>query len=396
MDLKKSYDTKHKTQGRSRSRTIYAERKKASGTKITMISIISFNPNLLIWIFLAVATSILFDFESTIMKSTAFVVVPISNNIKNNNFLLFLQTETRINGDTDDDGDDDENGAYCSNQCQCRRQVFFDILRQSVSAVTVIGGFPRVSHGLAAITSPPLESLTKYDLPRNLLQDAAFAQGMSVGMIDYEKESYPTKKKLFRQLFESLSSNRNNDNNVNMKEIVIAEVGMGSFPNALYYKDQHGLDIIGIDPNDRMEGYAKDSASRAGLLSNNMGNSLRIVHGVSETLPLEDNSCDAIVCTLTLCSVTDPIRSVSEIKRVLKPGGKFLFWEHVLSQTDSKLANYQIEMTPSQVKRADGCHLDRKTGDVIRSAGFQSVDLQYMELEKFGFLNPTCFGIATA
>jgi ubiquinone/menaquinone biosynthesis C-methylase UbiE len=329
------------------------------------------------------------------MKSTAFVVVPISNSIKNNNFLLFLQTETSINGDSDD-GDDDKNDAYCSNQCQCRRQVFFDILRQSVSAVTVIGGFPRVSHGLAAITSPPLESLTKYDLPRNLLQDAAFAQGMSVGMIDYEKESYPTKKKLFRQLFESLSSNRNNDNNVNMKEIVIAEVGMGSFPNALYYKDQHGLDIIGIDPNDRMEGYAKDSASRAGLLSNNMGNSLRIVHGVSETLPLEDNSCDAIVCTLTLCSVTDPIRSVSEIKRVLKPGGKFLFWEHVLSQTDSKLANYQIEMTPSQVKRADGCHLDRKTGDVICSAGFQSVDLQYMELEKFGFLNPTCFGIATA
>jgi hypothetical protein len=72
----------------------------------------------------------------------------------------------------------------------------------------------------------------------------------------------------------------------------------------------------------------------------------------------------------------------------------FLFWEHVLSQTDSKLANYQIEMTPSQVKRADGCHLDRKTRDVIRSA--QSVDLQYIELKKFGFLNPTIFGIATA
>ena len=357
------------------------------------MSIIAFNQNLLIWVFLAVAPSMFFEFA--IMKSMAFVMMPISNNIKNDRFLLFLQTDTRIHGDSDDD----ENDAYCSNQCQCRRQVFLDILRQSASAVTVIGGFPRVSHGLAAITIPPLESLTKYDLPRNFLQDAAFAQGMSVGMIDYEKESYPTKKKLFRQLFESLSSNRNkdsNDNNINMKETVIVEVGMGSFPNALYYEHQHGLDIIGIDPNDRMEGYAKDSASRAGLLSNNMGNSLRIVHGVSETLPLEDNSCDAVVCTLTLCSVTDPIRSVSEIKRVLKPGGKFLFWEHVLSQTDNKLANYQIEMTPSQVKRADGCHLDRKTGDVIRSAGFQSVDLQYIELKKFGFLNPTCFGIATA
>jgi ubiquinone/menaquinone biosynthesis C-methylase UbiE len=120
------------------------------------------------------------------------------------------------------------------------------------------------------------------------------------------------------------------------------------------------------------------------------------VHGISEALPLADNSADAIVCTLTLCSVVDPARSVAEIKRVLKPGGKFLFWEHVLSQTDPTLAQRQIELTPNQVKRADGCHLDRKTGDVIRAAGFQKLDLEYIELKEFSFLNPTVCGIATA
>ena len=253
---------------------------------------------------------------------------------------------------------------------------------------------PRAAYGLAAITSPPPESLAAYDLPRNALQDAAFAQGMSTGMVSYEREAFPTKKRLFQKLFDSLER---------VPEPVVAEIGIGSFPNALYYGkrfQQGGIDIIGVDPNDRMGGYAQDSAARAGLLANRNSdapkNSLRTVHGVSEALPLETASCDAVVCTLTLCSVVDPAKSVAEMRRVLKPGGTLLFWEHVLSQTDPKLAAYQIEMTPGQVKRADGCHLDRQTGEVIRVAGFPALDLQYLELNGFGFLNPTVCGLATA
>jgi len=80
---------------------------------------------------------------------------------------------------------------------------------------------------------------------------------------------------------------------------------------------------------------------------------------------------------------------------VLKPGGKFLFWEHVLSQTDEDFAQKQVEMTPSQVKRADGCHLNRRTGDVIKVAGFRKVSMEYFELTKFGNIAPTVCGIAT-
>jgi len=250
---------------------------------------------------------------------------------------------------------------------------------------------PQPAHGLAQITTPLPEALIGFDSPRNPFMDAAFAQGMAVGMVDYEREAYPKKKELFKQLFSSLPINGNKN-----EEPVVVEIGIGSFPNALYYKGAaKGLDIVGIDPNDWMAGYAKENAERAGLL-NVDGDNLRIVHGISEALPLLDGSCDAVVCTLTLCSVVDPVKSVSEIKRVLKPGGKFLFWEHVLSQTDPNFARQQILNTPNQVKRADGCHLDRRTGEIIQQVGFSEIDLQYIELKKFGFLNPTVCGIATA
>lgn len=111
---------------------------------------------------------------------------------------------------------------------------------------------------------------------------------------------------------------------------------MGSFPNAPFFAMKEApasMDIIGVDPNDKMESYARKNAQKAGLLQGFkngrlLQSNLRIVHGVSEGLPLEDASCDAVVCTLALCSVLSPERSVAEIKRVLKPGGKFLFWEH--------------------------------------------------------------------
>ena len=119
--------------------------------------------------------------------------------------------------------------------------------------------------------------------------------------------------------------------------------------------------------------YAQENARRARLTRGRLQDpsqpsalsTLRIVHGVSEALPLADGSCDAVVCTLTLCSVLEPQKSVAEIKRVLKPGGKFLFWEHVLSETDEDLKRQQIALTPQQVKRADGCHLDRRTGKCV-------------------------------
>ncbi|KAJ1475644.1 hypothetical protein T484DRAFT_1633593, partial [Baffinella frigidus] len=113
-----------------------------------------------------------------------------------------------------------------------------------------------------------------------------------------------------------------------------------------------------------------------------------------EAIPLETASCDAVVCTLTRCS--DPAQAVAEIRRVLKPGGKFLFWEHVLSETDPDLARSQKSLTAWQVKRADGCHLDRRTLQTITAegGGFKLESGGYFDLEGYNILNPTAAGIA--
>jgi len=180
---------------------------------------------------------------------------------------------------------------------------------------------------------------------------------------------------------------------------VVVEVGLGVYPNAAYMTSPEGptgMDIIGVDPNYYVKDYAQAYAQSTGLLRPGNGNSLRVARGVAEALPVASGVADAVACSLTLCTVLSPEQTLSEIRRVLKPGGQFLFFEHVLSETDPEVAKAQIKATPGHMERADRCRLDRRTLQTIRSAGFQSVDAEYFELADFGLLNPTVQGIAVA
>lgn len=262
--------------------------------------------------------------------------------------------------------------------------------RRELAAATVgcgclaCGATP--AFGFAALTSPSAESLLQYDPPRDLLKDRSFARGMATGMKEYEVAVAPAKDDLFRRMLQALPR-------ATGSSPVIVELGIGSFPNAPYYASASTpLDLLGIDPNDSMKDYALQAARP--LID--AGSSVRITHGVGEVLPLADSSVDALVCTLTLCSVPSPERTLSEVRRVLRPGGQFLFLEHVLSESNPRLADLQRVLSPTQVKQADGCHLDRRTLETIRSAGFAKVDARYFELDNFLYLNPTVAGIATA
>uniref|UniRef100_A0A2P2K2H1 Methyltransferase type 11 domain-containing protein n=1 Tax=Rhizophora mucronata TaxID=61149 RepID=A0A2P2K2H1_RHIMU len=83
-----------------------------------------------------------------------------------------------------------------------------------------------------------------------------------------------------------------------------------------------------------------------------------------------------------------------ELKRVLKPGGIYIFVEHVAAQDGTILRFLQSVLNPLQQTLADGCHLTRETGKVIYEAGFSSVDLNMAHLSSASLLNPQVYGIA--
>jgi SAM-dependent methyltransferase len=88
----------------------------------------------------------------------------------------------------------------------------------------------------------------------------------------------------------------------------------------------------------------------------------------NEALPYADWLFDYVVSTWTLCTIPDPVRSLQEVRRVLKPGGKFLFLEHGRSD-DRKIAAWQDRLNPIQNVIGCGCNLNRQIDRLIIQSG---------------------------
>lgn len=148
-------------------------------------------------------------------------------------------------------------------------------------------------------------------------------------------------------------------------------------------------EIVGVDPNDAMFDYAREAAASTGLSPAR----LQLRTGVLEELPCSDNTFDTAVCTLTLCSVSSQAQALREIQRVLKPGGQLLFIEHVRANGRG-LVVAQTVLEPLQRALADGCHLTRRTGDVIAEAGFADASINNIILEGGALIAPHVWGSA--
>ncbi|KAL6911474.1 hypothetical protein ACP4OV_000279 [Aristida adscensionis] len=170
----------------------------------------------------------------------------------------------------------------------------------------------------------------------------------------------------------------------------ILELGVGTGPNFKYYASNNGVNVIGVDPNKHMQDYARKAAVSAGLSSSNF----TFKRGVAEALPAEDNSMDLVIGTLVLCSVSNVNMALREIKRVLKPGGLYLFIEHVSGPDGSLLRFVQGALDPLQQFVADGCHLTRKTDESIRDVGFSSLSLNSVQLSNAYIISPHVYGVA--
>jgi ubiquinone/menaquinone biosynthesis C-methylase UbiE len=105
-----------------------------------------------------------------------------------------------------------------------------------------------------------------------------------------------------------------------------------------------------------------------------------------QALSLESGSIDHVLTTWTLCSIPDVDRALSEIRRVLRPGGSFHFVEHGRSP-NNKVAGWQDRLTPIQRRVAGGCHLNRQIDQLVRNSG-----LALTQLENYYANGPRPFG----
>ena len=91
----------------------------------------------------------------------------------------------------------------------------------------------------------------------------------------------------------------------------------------------------------------------------------------AEALPFADATFDTVVSTLVLCSVSDPVRALAEVHRVLRPGGSFLFLEHVAACPGTWTRRAQRLVEPLWKRLAGNCHLTRETRDLLLGGGFE-------------------------
>lgn len=106
------------------------------------------------------------------------------------------------------------------------------------------------------------------------------------------------------------------------------------------------------------------------------------VGAAAERLPLADGSVDTALAALVLCSVGDPDRAAAELRRVLRPGGRLLVLEHVRAADGSRLSRLQDRTDRTWGRVSGGCHLNRRTREVLERAGFDTSGVRDRHMAK--------------
>ena len=166
----------------------------------------------------------------------------------------------------------------------------------------------------------------------------------------------------------------------------VLEVGAGTGANLRYYRSDL-LSLTLIEPEPAMLKRLQRATRRDRPLA-------RVLRAPAEDLPYDDDSFDSVVCTLVLCSVDDQPRALREMHRVLRPGGRLLFVEHVRSDQPGR-ARLQDRINWFNRIVAAGCNCNRRTADSIAAAGFSISQLEHSELKKApSFVRPLIIGSA--
>ncbi|KOX23234.1 hypothetical protein ADK67_21815 [Saccharothrix sp. NRRL B-16348] len=166
----------------------------------------------------------------------------------------------------------------------------------------------------------------------------------------------------------------------------VLEVGAGAGANLPFYSED--LDLVAVEPSSTMRAQFVRNAEKA-------GRQVKVVDATAERLPFDDDSFDAVVCTLVLCSIADLDEALDEIRRVLKPGGELVFLEHV--RASGRVAGALQDLVTPMVRRiAFGCRPNSRSVDAMARHGFlvEIVDRLPRPWPRYPTNSPYLIGIA--
>jgi len=153
----------------------------------------------------------------------------------------------------------------------------------------------------------------------------------------------------------------------------VLELGAGTGANLDLYPEDVG-EIVAIEPDPHMAKRLRATAAAS-------PRTVSVNEAPAEHLPFEDSSFDTAVSTLVFCTVPDPGAALAEVARVLKPGGRLLFVEHVRAE-DPGLARWQDRLEKPWRFLGDGCHCNRDTVATIAASPLRLEDVERGELPK--------------
>jgi ubiquinone/menaquinone biosynthesis C-methylase UbiE len=150
----------------------------------------------------------------------------------------------------------------------------------------------------------------------------------------------------------------------------VLEIGIGSGRNLPFYRSPV-TELLALEPSPQLTAIARNAPHPGAPVS--------FIEASAEAIPLDDRSVDTVVTTWTLCSIPDAAMALTEMRRVLQPGGKLLFVEHGMAP-DRNVRRWQDWLTPAWKRISGGCHLNRPISAMIEGAGFRidRVETGYM------------------
>jgi ubiquinone/menaquinone biosynthesis C-methylase UbiE len=156
----------------------------------------------------------------------------------------------------------------------------------------------------------------------------------------------------------------------------VLELGSGTGHNLQYYTDAV-TELVMTEPEPNMARQLRERISR----EPHAVGKVTVMETSAEDLPFDDASFDVVVATLVLCTIPNPLRALTEARRVLVEGGRLLYLEHVRSNRPG-LARWQDRLERPWGFFAGGCHPNRDTGQVLADAGFWIDSLEDLKLPK--------------